>query len=78
MKRNDILELTIQSYAYEGKGVAKIPVEKDGVTKDFVVFVQHAYPGDVVKAEIRKIKIVCRSKSCRSAFSIGRTDKSPL
>lgn len=56
MKRNDILELTIQSYAYEGKGVAKIPVEKDGETKDFVIFVQHAYPGDVVKAEIKKIK----------------------
>jgi len=56
MKRNDVVELTIQSYAYEGKGVAKIPVEKDGVTKDFVVFVQHAYPGDVVKVEIRKIK----------------------
>jgi len=56
MKRNDILEVTIQSYAYEGKGVAKIPVEKEGVIKDFVIFVQHAYPGDVVKAEIRKIK----------------------
>ncbi|MFA6980203.1 MAG: 23S rRNA (uracil(1939)-C(5))-methyltransferase RlmD [Ignavibacteriaceae bacterium] len=56
MKRNEILELTIQSYAYEGLGVAKIPVEKDGVTKDFVIFVQHAYPGDTVKAEIRKIK----------------------
>ncbi|MFA6599094.1 MAG: 23S rRNA (uracil(1939)-C(5))-methyltransferase RlmD [Ignavibacteriaceae bacterium] len=56
MKRNDIVELTIQSYAYEGKGVAKIPVEKNGETKDFVVFVQHAYPGDVVKAELRKIK----------------------
>ncbi|MFA6026930.1 MAG: TRAM domain-containing protein, partial [Ignavibacteriaceae bacterium] len=56
MRRNDLLELTIQSYAYEGKGVAKIPIEKDGVTKDFVIFVQHAYPGDVVKVEIKKIK----------------------
>jgi len=56
MKKFEVLELTIQSYAFEGNGVARVPVEKAGETKDFVVFVKHAYPGDVVKAEIKKIK----------------------
>jgi len=56
MKKNDRYELTIQSYAFEGKGVARIPIEKNGEVKDFVVFVHHGYPGDTVIAEIKKIK----------------------
>jgi len=53
MKKGDVLELDIKGYAFEGKGLAKIPFE-DG--KNFVVFVNGSYPGDKVKAQIRKKK----------------------
>ncbi len=66
MKKGDILELDIEKYAFEGKGVAKIPKEKvhskpvndepNGQQSKYVIFVEGAYPGDKVKAELRKIK----------------------
>lgn len=60
MKKNDILELSIIKYAFEGKGIAKIHRETNPPAEikeeNFVVFVQGAYPGDVVKAKIRKVK----------------------
>ncbi|MCF8243328.1 MAG: 23S rRNA (uracil(1939)-C(5))-methyltransferase RlmD [Melioribacteraceae bacterium] len=55
MKRNDLIEVIIENYAYEGKGIAKIPL-KDKPEKKFVVFVNRAYPGDRVKARIYKSK----------------------
>ena len=55
MKKGDILELEIESYAFEGKGISKIKRE-DGDGKNFVVFVQNSYPGDKVKAKLVKIK----------------------
>jgi len=55
MKKGDLLELEIESYAFEGKGIAKIKRE-DGNEKNFVVFVQNSYPGDKVKAKLVKIK----------------------
>lgn len=54
MKKGDIIELTIEKYAFEGKGIAKIDLA--GKLKKFVVFVNYAYPGDVVKAQIIKKK----------------------
>ncbi len=54
MKRNEIIELTITDYAFEGKGIAKIAKEDNN--QNFVVFVNGAYPGDVVKARIIKVK----------------------
>ncbi|RMG82255.1 MAG: class I SAM-dependent RNA methyltransferase, partial [Bacteroidetes bacterium] len=53
MKKGDIVELKITSYAFEGKGIAKIPSSEGG---EFVVFVNGAYPGDTVKAMVRKKK----------------------
>ena len=55
MKKGDILELEIEGYAFEGKGITKIKRE-DGDEKNFVVFVQNSYPNDKVKAKLVKIK----------------------
>lgn len=58
MKKGEIVELNIEKYAFEGKGISKILLE-DNVEfpdKTFVVFVNHAYPGDKVKARIVKKK----------------------
>ena len=55
MKKGEIHEFKIESYAFEGKGICKISVDEDTERKK-VVFVQGAYPGDVVKAEIRRVK----------------------
>ena len=66
MKKGDTLDLEIIKYASEGKGLARIdrniikPVEgvqqQDSNEKKYVVFVQGAYPGDKVTAQLRKIK----------------------
>lgn len=48
LKPKDIVELTIESLALGGKGVAHI----DGLA----VFVEHALPGQKIKAEIRRKK----------------------
>ena len=55
MKKGDLLELEIEGYAFEGKGISKIKRE-NGEEKNFVVFVQNSYPGDKVKAKLVKIK----------------------
>ena len=65
MKKGDTLDLEITKYAAEGKGIAKInrniiKPAQDGEHTDqndnYVVFVQGAYPGDKVTAQLRKIK----------------------
>lgn len=48
LKRDDIIELTIDSTGFEGKSVAKV----DGL----VVFVEGAIEGDTVKARVTKTK----------------------
>lgn len=76
MKKGDILELEITSYAFEGKGVSKIikevnPVNPDN-SKRYVIFVKNGYPGDVVKARLKKIK-----KTYAEAEAISILKKSP-
>jgi len=61
MKKNDIVELKIESYAFEGKGVAKIDQSllehvNNNNEKKYVIFVHGSFPGDVVKAKILKLK----------------------
>lgn len=62
MKKGDIVELHIEKYAFEGKGIAKVnkslivPGAEDTDKPNYVVFADGSYPGDVVKASLRKIK----------------------
>jgi 23S rRNA (uracil1939-C5)-methyltransferase len=59
MKKGEVLELDIESYAFEGKGIAKIPFEDAELAasgKKFVIFVNDSYPGDKVKAQLRRKK----------------------
>ena len=59
MKKGEVLKLDIESYAFEGKGIAKIPFDDEELAasgKKFVVFVHGSYPGDKVKAQIRRKK----------------------
>ncbi len=54
MKKGQILDLKITDYAFEGKGISKII--RDDNEKKYVVFVNGSYPGDKVKAELRRVK----------------------
>ena len=46
--RGEIVTLTIDSYAFGGRGIARIATENS----HFIVFVDNAFPGQVVKAKI--------------------------
>lgn len=57
MAKKEILTLTIDKYVFEGKGLARhANTLPDGTQKEMVIFVQHAYPGDVAEVEVRKKK----------------------
>ena len=63
MKKGNIIELNIEKYAFEGKGIAKVDKNliNPGSTKEFgknnyIVFVHGSFPGDKVKAKLIKIK----------------------
>jgi 23S rRNA (uracil1939-C5)-methyltransferase len=46
--RGELVTLTIDAYAFGGRGIAKIPTEES----HFIVFVDNAFPGQVVRAKI--------------------------
>jgi len=74
MKKGDLIELTIEDYAFEGKGIAR--VEKEGAGENqskYVIFVTGAYPGDKVQARLLKVK-----KSFAEAKRIEVIEKSDL
>ncbi len=54
LKKGLTTQFEIIDYAFEGKGIAKIEDEATG--KKYVIFVQGAYPGEVVEAKITKKK----------------------
>ncbi|MFZ1292338.1 MAG: 23S rRNA (uracil(1939)-C(5))-methyltransferase RlmD [Melioribacteraceae bacterium] len=61
MKKNDTVELTIENYAFEGKGISRINQAQldhinNEVDKKYVIFVHNSFPGDIVKARILKLK----------------------
>ena len=50
VKKNQVLELKIEDYAFGGKGIARIHSEEGS----FVIFVPNTLPGQLVKAQISK------------------------
>ncbi|MFZ0454297.1 MAG: 23S rRNA (uracil(1939)-C(5))-methyltransferase RlmD [Ignavibacteriaceae bacterium] len=61
MKKGDLIELDIEDYAFEGRGIAKISKEEitpgsSSQQSKYIIFVDNAYPGDKVKAQLKKIK----------------------
>ncbi|MFQ3296944.1 MAG: 23S rRNA (uracil1939-C5)-methyltransferase [Polaribacter sp.] len=50
VKKNQVLELKIEDYAFGGKGIARIHSEEGS----FVIFVPNTLPGQLVKAQINK------------------------
>jgi 23S rRNA (uracil1939-C5)-methyltransferase len=53
VERDQELELTIESLAYGGNGVARITSDEG---RSFVVFVRRGLPGDTVKARVTKVQ----------------------
>ena len=77
MKKNDIIKFTVENYAYEGKGIARINQSEldhinNDVDKKYVIFVHGSFPGDVVSAKIVKLK-----KSYGEAKTVEVVDPSP-
>jgi 23S rRNA (uracil1939-C5)-methyltransferase len=66
LNKGDIIQIKVDKYAFEGKGIGKIesdnPLENNE-PDSFIVFVNGAYPGDTVSAKIKKLK-----KSYAEAF----------
>ena len=59
MKKGDLVQVKVDKYAFEGKGIGKINIENnpDNIEPDsFIVFVNGAYPCDTVSAKIKKLK----------------------
>jgi 23S rRNA (uracil1939-C5)-methyltransferase len=56
LQKGDSIELKVEKYAFEGKGIATLNLNNDRSANSFVVFVNGAYPGDVVSAKIVKKK----------------------
>jgi 23S rRNA (uracil1939-C5)-methyltransferase len=71
MQKGDLLELEIEKYAFEGKGISKVNLNPDD-EKNYVVFVKGSYPGDKVEAKLTKIK-----KSYAEAKTINIISPSP-
>lgn len=51
VKRGEAIEITIQDYAFGGKGIGRIKNEHG----EFVIFVPNTLPGQKVKAQVQKI-----------------------
>ncbi len=59
MKKGDIIQIKVDKYAFEGKGIGKVDIEGSSENSEpdsFIVFVNGAYPGDTVLAKIKKLK----------------------
>jgi len=59
LNKGDIIQIKVDKYAFEGKGIGKIDADNplDNTEPDsFIVFVNGAYPGDTVSAKIKKLK----------------------
>src|SRR3954454_14929781 len=65
VKKDEELELAIDSLAYGGNGVAR--------SNGFVVFVRRGWPGDRVRARVTKVK-----RSFAEAMAVDVLEPSPL
>jgi len=66
LNKGDVIQIKVDRYAFEGKGIGKVDLEYPSGNSEpdsFIVFVNGAYPGDVVSAKIKKLK-----KSYAEAF----------
>jgi 23S rRNA (uracil-5-)-methyltransferase RumA len=57
--RGEIIEVKITHFAFGGQGIAKIPTDQ----KDFIVFVENTFPGQLVRAKVekkRKTHVECK------------------
>lgn len=50
VKRGEIITITIENYAFGGKGIGKIRNEEG----EFVIFIPNTLPGQTVKAQVKK------------------------
>jgi 23S rRNA (uracil1939-C5)-methyltransferase len=66
LNKGDVIQIKVDRYAFEGKGIGKVDLENPSGNSEpdsFIVFVNGAYPGDIVSAKIKKLK-----KSYAEAF----------
>ena len=59
MNKGDVIQIKVERYAFEGKGIGKVDVDNPSGNSEpdsFIVFVNGAYPGDTVSAKIKKLK----------------------
>jgi 23S rRNA (uracil1939-C5)-methyltransferase len=60
LKKGDLIQIKVDRYAFEGKGIGRInfdnPSDNSTEADSFIVFVNGAYPGDIVSAKIKKLK----------------------
>jgi len=59
LKKGDLIQVKVDKYAFEGKGIGRIEIENSNENAEpdsFIVFVNGAYPGDTVSAKIKKLK----------------------
>ena len=64
IKKGDVLKLKVNKFAFVGRGIAKVDKEalkagevvQDNENSKYVIFIDSAYPGDVVAAKLKKFK----------------------
>ena len=59
MNKGDLIQIKVDRYSFEGKGIGRIDIENPSENAEpdsFIVFVNGAYPGDTVSAKIKKLK----------------------
>jgi len=59
LNKGDIIQIKVDKYAFEGKGIGKVDIDDlsgNSEPDSFIVFVNGAYPGDTVSAKIKKLK----------------------
>jgi len=59
LNKGDVIQIKVERYAFEGKGIGKVDLDNpfgNSEPDSFIVFVNGAYPGDVVSAKIKKLK----------------------